>query len=117
MLRSTITSLDKTIIIVDELDECEDEAQRAICNLVKELASHPTTSVKVVVMCRKEEKLLKYFKNFFQVHVDAASTSIDISVYIASAVQSSIDTGDMTCKNAQLKDEIVTTLTEKADGM
>ena len=104
-------------IICDGLDECEESSQRTICDFLRNLASLTNTNVKVLASCREEERPLKYLKQFLQLQFTVESSKSDMAAYIESEVQAVLDRGDLAIQNASLKDDIISSLICKADGM
>ena len=104
-------------VVCDGLDECEQYDQRTICNMLNYLATSDKSCIKVLITCRDEERPLMYLKAFNKLHLTADISHADMEVFVIGAVQSCIERGEMTLRNSALKQEIISELVLKADGM
>lgn len=104
-------------VVCDGLDECEQNDQRTICDMLNYLAASDQSCIKVLVTCREEERPLKYLTAFEQFRLTPDISHADMEVFVVGAVQSCIERRDMTLTNPALRQEIISELVSKADGM
>ncbi|KAG7006857.1 hypothetical protein G7Y79_00012g031930 [Physcia stellaris] len=104
-------------VVCDGLDECEENDQRTICDMLNCLAASDKSCIKVLVTCREEERPLKYLTAFEQLRLTPDISHADMEVFVVGAVQSCIERRDMTLTNSALRQEIISELVSKADGM
>ena len=108
----------KTVnVVFDGLDECEKPDQRTICDLLNSLAASNRSGVKVLATCREEERPVGYLKPFGQLRLTSDTSHADIEAFVTGAVQSCVDRREMVIKNPSLRQEVITELVSKADGM
>lgn len=104
-------------ILVDGLDECPEDAQRSIIELLLHLASLDLPSIKVLVTSREEERPLGYLQAFEQMHLSTSTSAHDIESFVSDTIETTLDSGEMTIRDMRLKDEVVSKLVAKAQGM
>lgn len=116
-LRSTIESCPSLHIIIDGLDECDRDIQQDVTNTLYRLMSCGHFVLKILVTCRDEGHLLAGISIFSRLHVSRRASAADMQAYISHAISSSISSGQLTLRNMALKDEIISRLVAKAQGM
>ena len=116
-LLEAIKHIVNVIVVVDGLDECEASTQRVVCEVLCQLAGMEESVVKVMVTCREEERPLMYLRRFIQLKLSADTLASDVKAYVSSAVDSSIERGDLVLRRSSLKVDIIQSLVSGADGM
>ncbi|KAI1121257.1 hypothetical protein F5Y10DRAFT_256692 [Nemania abortiva] len=105
---------DQIILVVDGLDECgdnTDEVTRALANI-----ADYSTNVTMALASRDEYNIeLKLQENFTRITIGAHKE--DILLYVGSEIDKRMEDGRLRITNVTLKDEILTTLSNEADGM
>lgn len=120
VLKGIINSLQETFIILDALDECSERKRQGLHNIIAQILESDAERVHILLTSRKLadiEDALDPLTDHLKI-IDMESTLIDpdISAYIDEVLQS--DTGFRRWRNSpQVRDEIRTVLTQKADGM
>ena len=104
-------------VIIDGLEECERDTQQAVTKFLCRLLTTGHPVVKVLITCRDEGHLLTGLSGFGRLHISSQASAADIESYISHAIASSLSSGDLTLRNRALKEEIISTLMEKAQGM
>ncbi|KAM0801847.1 hypothetical protein BDR22DRAFT_804454 [Usnea florida] len=117
LLYAAVQSCAGLRVIVDGLDECERNMQEAITSTLCHLMTLRDTVVKVLVTCRDETHLLARLRGFGRVHISSHASRTDIRSYISHSIESNLASGNLTFQNKALKDEIISRLAEKAQGM
>ena len=118
LLKALIDLYEKTIIVLDALDECEDRQE--LLNFVESAIGWKSQKLNVVMTSRK----LKEFEDFFDAKIEERSRHTiqdekvddDIRSYVHGKLQN-----DRSFKRwrgqPKVREEIVTRLMEKSDGM
>ena len=104
-------------LFVDGLDECSRPVQRTIVSFFKQLTVSDRSSVKILVTCRDEGYLLKDLSQYRQMRLSPEASTEDIKAYISDAVNLKLSSGDLYLGNMALRQEIVSALVAKAQGM
>ena len=117
LLYTAVQSCPGLRVIVDGLDECERSVQEAITSTLCHLVTVGDTVVRVLITSRDETHLLARLRGFGRVHISSHASRADIRSYISHSIISSLESGNLTLQNQALKDEIISRLAEKAQGM
>ena len=104
-------------IIVDGLDECERDVQQAVTNTFCRLLTVEHPLIKLLFTCRDEGYLLTSLSHFNRLQISHRASAADIQSYISHAIAQSLSSGDLTIRNPALKEEIISKLFDKAQGM
>ena len=104
-------------VFVDGLDECERSVQLEVTGTFCRLMNIGLPLIKVLITCRDEGHLLTKLDNFSRLQITSHASAADIQSYISHAVTSSLSSGDLTLRNPALKEEIISKLIKKAQGM
>jgi ankyrin repeat domain-containing protein 50 len=117
------TEFGEVFLVIDALDECPKNDRHKILGFLSELANtRGHTKMKIFVTSRREGDIAEEFEKLktliFQ--IEAKNVAADILRYVGSETQRLRDgyNGKKLYVNSDaLKEKIVRTLTEKADGM
>lgn len=104
-------------VILDGLDECERDVQQAVTSTFCRLLAFEHSLIKILVTCRDEGHLLTKLSEFGRLQVSRHASAADMQSYISHSVTSDISLGNLTIRNSALKEEIISKLVEKAQGM
>ena len=111
-------AFDNTFIVLDALDECNQRPELLVN--IQELISWNDTNLRVLVTSRKEKdiehSILPLTKNEARVSIQSALVDADIRAYVHNQLQTNRKLQRWRCK-PEVRMEIETTLTEKANGM
>jgi hypothetical protein len=118
-LRQMLTLFDDVSIIVDALDECGDNAIGVAESLVS-LGSGANSNTRTLLLSRDEIGIRQVLQNNDYIQVAIAAQSEDLKIYVQAEIESrgrKIGRGRLALRSTELKEEIMSTLVEKADGM
>lgn len=104
--------LDESMIVVDGLDEIS-RGRSNVTRLLAELSS--CVSIKVILSSRPEIDIKRHLSSFAPISI--AACSADLQLYVASEIEKRISNGSLTISDPILKEEIMRTLVERAEGM
>ncbi|KAJ8129274.1 hypothetical protein O1611_g4358 [Lasiodiplodia mahajangana] len=113
-LEEMFKCFDQIIIVVDGLDECgdnTDEVTRALANM-----ADYSINVSMALASRDEYNIERKLRESFT-KIQVGARKEDILLYVGSEIDRRIEDGRLRITNVTLKDEILTTLSTKADGM
>lgn len=116
VLLEATTSQDSCFLILDGLDECEKSTQKIMLGFVKRLMTGSKV-LKTLLTCREEAAILESMDHMAKIHVCEESNALDIKEYVSAAVWRHISSGELLISNRQLKEEVISTLAAKANGM
>ena len=104
-------------IIFDGLDECSGKTLRCISDLLIRLTECAPLGARVLITCREESQILESVQSWPCLKLDEAALMNDIRSFVGSSVRSKIEKGELRIPDPSLENEVVSTLTEKAQGM
>jgi hypothetical protein len=105
---------DQAIIIVDGLDECGDKTDDVV-EVLSELAEY-TTGLSIALFSRDHYNIRVHLEAEFE-HVEIAAHTDDIRLYVGAELDKRIRTRRLQLTNIEIKDEIMETLVNRAQGM
>lgn len=109
------------IIVIDGLDECEPLTRQDLLNGLSRLLAESNNVVKVFVSSRDDHDIVHRLEKTPNIYVHVWDSDDDIRRFVESRVDESISTGKclcgMTSHTQNLRDTIVQTVVEKAQGM
>lgn len=117
LVRSVLGLFSRIYIVIDGLDECGKDTQEDIMFIVKILASFDKAILKVLVFSRENARLSTVLKQYPCVHTSEAALTGDILSYVQATVASKLEAGELVIHNPALKEEIISELVTKAQGM
>ena len=103
---------DESMIIVDGLDEISSGRSDATRHL-SELSN--TRGIKMILSSRPEVDIKRYLALFTSISI--AACSADLQLYVASEIEKRISNGRLTISDTSLKEKIMQTLVDGAEGM
>ena len=110
------SSKKRTIIIADGLDECDSPEE--MCDLFRQCAEMIDKIVKVFVTSRSENRIIRLkLDQHPTILLDEASVKDDIASFIDAEVQSLTQSGRLSIGASLLKQEIIDSLLQRAEGM
>ncbi|KAI0418232.1 ankyrin repeat-containing domain protein [Xylaria grammica] len=113
-LEKMFQSFDQVILVVDGLDECGDNTDE-VTQALADIGDY-STNVTMALASRDEYTInLKLQDGFTKIQIGARKE--DILLYVASEIDRRIKDGRLRTSNTELKDEILTKLSNDADGM
>ena len=109
----------KMTLVLDALDECDRSTRRLLVNEIDKLVSGSTSCViKVFISSRPDKDIKHHFQGGPNVCISATDNGADIRKFINDTINNSPqDWLEEVTSAPGLREEIVTTLHEKADGM
>ena len=114
LLVKMIGHYDCFYVIVDALDESPDGSRREVLDVLKDL-SIKAVHARLIYTSRDEIDIQQAFTNFKPVRITANID--DLELYVASEIQTRSSSGRLNIKHSEVKEEIIDTLSHKADGM
>lgn len=100
-------------VVVDALDECAESEDEALSFISAVLSLGP--SIKLMCTSRPSEIFSSYFQHAEKIEVSARSD--DVEKFLDSQLQSQSTLARHVKRDPALKDEIVTAVTSRCDGM
>lgn len=104
-------------IFLDGLDECEKGVQQELTGFLCRLMNIGHPLIRVLITCRDEGHLMTKLENFSRLQITSHASATDMQSYISHTVTSSLSSGCLTLRNPALKEEIISRLIDKAQGM
>ena len=117
LLKAAIQSCAGLQIVMDGLDECERGVQQAVTDTLCEFLAIGSPLTKVLVTSRDEGYLQTKLDKFDRLPISSEASAADIQSYITCSVGSRLSSGDLTIRSPALKEQIISKLIAKAQGM
>ncbi|KAF7541307.1 hypothetical protein G7054_g743 [Neopestalotiopsis clavispora] len=108
------SEFDQVLVVVDGLDECGDKAGE-VSSMLSEVVQF-TKTMSMALFSRHEADISDYLESDFD-HISIAAHTEDISLYVGAELEKRIDQRRLRLGDVMLKDEIMSRLIEKAQGM
>ncbi|KAL3428453.1 ankyrin repeat protein [Phlyctema vagabunda] len=116
LLRRLSRHFDCIMIVIDGIDECTIiEERRAILKLLSSLNEPQNGKFKVLYTSRDEFDIREEFCEIESIPI--AARGHDIELFVAARLEERICDKSLRLKNPALKERIITTIVDKADGM
>ncbi|KAF7510671.1 hypothetical protein GJ744_006037 [Endocarpon pusillum] len=114
--------LNEVFVVIDALDECPKVQRPAILKSLRDIVNCGTCHVKVFVTSRPELDIEEAFKQMTIecIRIEARSVQSDINLYATEEtrrLRQGSDGRKLNLNNPALEDQIIGTLTTKAEGM
>lgn len=117
LMSNAVQSCEGLHVFLDGLDECEKGVQQELTGFLCRLMNIGHPLIRVLITCRDEGHLLTKLENSGRLQITSHASAIDMQSYISHAVTSSLSSGDLTLRNPAIKEEIISRLISKAQGM
>jgi hypothetical protein len=119
ILVDIINLFKRVYIVLDGVDECKGEDRLEVISAIQSLyrSAIATGIVKIFVASRADVDIERALQTSITLSVDSSSISSDIELVIRGKVEEKSLSGELFVRDRRLLDEIIGTLTEKADGM
>lgn len=114
-----ITADNPAIIIVDALDEVDDAERGNLLDALEKLVHQSQNLTKIFVSSRNDEDIVDKLKDYSNVCIDECLNREDIENFVKYKIEQAIKTQKLLRGkvSSHLRDELVSTLTAKAQGM
>ncbi len=108
--------------VIDGIEECSKDAQRAFFRVLRRLpscSSATVTSFKIFLSGRGNMSTVFFssYESTFRQAVSEMHTDADIAAFVEDTLRQKIDDGDLAVGSQDLVGEIQRTLVSQADGM
>lgn len=114
-MADVITEMSKTFhdvfIVVDALDECGKNAEE----VTRVLSSLEGRCIKIALLSRNESEIRRVLRGFEKIPIAARRS--DLSLYVAAEIDKRIKDEKLNLRNLSLKEDIMESLIDGADGM
>jgi hypothetical protein len=112
VLRKMIRQFNSVSILVDGVDECHEATTvtDALASLARE-----TPAIRILIFSRKEAVMEPFLESFVQVSI--AAESQDLRLYVPAQIEMRTRLRKLRIKDPDVKDKIIETLVNDADGM
>ncbi|KAF4458972.1 Ankyrin repeat, partial [Fusarium albosuccineum] len=115
IIHQMVACFEKVYMVIDGIDECGETARevaRALADIVEEQES----TVSLTILRRDELPIREALQDAF-VSIEIEAQKDDIRLYVATEMESRIQTGQLRLRNMALKDEILRALVNDNGGM
>jgi hypothetical protein len=116
VLRKMVCEFDNVRLVVDALDECGDNT-RLVAKQLKELVDCESRNLSLALLSRDEVDIRDVFGPPFSAHIEIAAHVEDVEQYVRTEIEKRTKERTLQVRHPALKEDIVRTLVEKADGM
>lgn len=111
LLKSSMSTLNRTFIVIDGLDECEQSIRGDFMDKLRGLS----TCMNVLVTSRDLPDIRDTFQDSPEIFVSA--TDDDMRLYLRDTIKASKNLSRLTGKNSDLSLRIIDTICDRAHGM
>ncbi|KAF2113185.1 hypothetical protein BDV96DRAFT_601378 [Lophiotrema nucula] len=116
VIEQMASCFDDLRLIVDGLDECGD-CTRAIAKLLRGLSRCSTSNIALALLSRNEPDISDVFSPPHSEHIEVAAHTEDVEHYVRTEIETRTEDRKLRIRNAALKEEVVSRLVAKAQGM
>lgn len=119
LILSLVSIHPKTTIIIDGLDETDPRLRRELLNALCDLVNNARGLLKIFVLSREDRDIRIKLDGVSHVCIHAADNTADIKRFVQRQVQDAIANGELLGGSvpAELRERVITTLTDGAQGM
>ena len=112
LLRKMLRRFDDVSIVIDGIDECHEVT--IVTDTLAAIASE-VAGVRTLIFSRKEAEMEPFLEEF--VSMSIAAESQDLRLYVPAQIEARTRLRKLRIKDSNVKDEIIETLVNGADGM
>jgi hypothetical protein len=116
-----IEQFKRVYLLFDALDECEDRERwlmPLLVNLVKRYMNQSLqVDVKIFVTSRRQEDIVRAFKQIPTIEIRANDVGDDIKTYVNYEIHQRMQKGTIELRDGYLVERIIDVLSSRADGM
>ncbi|KAJ3532746.1 hypothetical protein NM208_g8299 [Fusarium decemcellulare] len=106
---------EKVYMVVDGIDECGETA-REVARALADIVEEQEATVSLTILSRDELPIREALQDAF-VSIEIEAQRDDIKLYVATEIESRIQTGQLRLRNMSLKDKILHALVNDNGGM
>ena len=108
-------------IILDGVDECKGDDRKEILSAMRSLtalqAGAGGTIFKLFIASRADVDIERALKGSTPLSLNSSNLTKDIEFFVQEAIRARVESGELVVSDPEVLHEIITVLTEKADGM
>lgn len=106
-------------IVIDALDEADDPERGELCDALEQIAKESQRRVRIFISSRNDGDIVDRFGKYLNIGIEEKSNHDDIRNFVEYKTNQAIDTKTLLRGkvSSKLRDEIVDTLSSKAQGM
>ncbi|KAH7176955.1 hypothetical protein EDB81DRAFT_676006 [Dactylonectria macrodidyma] len=116
ILHQMCSSFSQVYLIIDGLDECDDQVETNLKNLVSLAVREDQEKISIALLSRDELQIRHQVKSDFRC-IELEAHTEDIQLYVASELEQRINSRKLRLRDMTLKDQIMVKLVEGAKGM
>ena len=118
VLQKLCDSYQQSFIIIDALDECDKDCQEEVLGFLTEL-TNTTSCTKIFVTSRREVDIEQHFRstNTPIIPIEARDVGRDIVTFVHDRVERQFKGNWHRINSETLREKVITSLVEKAQGM
>lgn len=119
LVSSILDIYPQSTIAIDALDETDPDERWKLFKALKDLIDSSTSLVKVFVSSRDDDDITRKLNDVPNLYIKASDNMADIERFIHREIKRSIEDGSLLRGEVkeELKQEIISTLLSKSDGM
>jgi hypothetical protein len=119
LIRNLLQGYSKVLLVLDALDECDKSTRHLLIDELDKLISESSPCIiKILISSRPDKDIKHRFEGGPNVSIQATDNQEDIRTFLDDTINTSRpDWQHVVASDADLRDEIITTLHQKADGM
>lgn len=105
---------EKTILVLDALDECEPDSRSRLIETIEFLLSHSERPIKVFISSRPDRDIRRRFINTPNIEIQARHNEADIQRFVDEEI---VKHGNWSDMSLLLKEDIMKCILERSEGM
>ncbi|ESK85849.1 hypothetical protein Moror_2373 [Moniliophthora roreri MCA 2997] len=120
LFRQLVRLLKNSYVVIDAIDECDHAARRELLNTLVGLLDGNLKLAKILITSRDDQDIVDMLQRFPSISIGPQRNSDDVSKFTDRQTRTLISKGRLLCysrEREQLKEDIVSKLTEQARGM
>jgi len=115
LLLDLIRSYDRTVLVLDALDECDEGSRHILIEIFNRL-TRKTDNLKILISSRENGDIKHQLQKEANVGIGATENQLDIEAFARAKIEEN-QTRRRKPLSLQIKDEIATVIHEKSQGM